>query len=109
MDQHGISLNTLYAKCEEPEKGRKTGQPFVGMGGAVVVLRDAEAESDNDDCGVAVGREKEGEDDDKDEDGGDEGKVKVVRKEKKEKSAFGAFIAEGVGRKAKGFYGGGDS
>jgi len=26
-----------------------------------------------------------------------------------EKSLFGAFIAEGLGRKAKGFYGGGDS
>ena len=103
MDQHGISLNTLYAKCEEPEKGRKTGQPYVGMGGAVVVLRDAEADADADD-GAAVQKEK-GEDDDEDE-------VVVVRKEEKkekEKSAFGAFIAEGVGRKAKGFYGGGDS
>ncbi|KAF5340056.1 hypothetical protein D9611_012405 [Ephemerocybe angulata] len=75
LDQHGISLNTLYTNCEAPEKNRKTAQPFIGMNGAIVIIRDAEAEDSA----------------------------------KEEKSAFGAFIAEGMGRKAKGFYGGGDS
>ncbi|KAJ2918813.1 hypothetical protein MD484_g1616, partial [Candolleomyces efflorescens] len=77
LDQHGISLNTLYTNCEAPEKQRKTGhQPYIGMRGAVVVLRDAEADLEQHVAG---------------------------------KSVFGAFIAEGLGRKVKGFYGGGDS
>lgn len=77
LDQHGISLNTLYTNCEAPEKQRKTGhQPYVGMRGAVVVLRDADADAEDLPAG---------------------------------KNTFGAFIADGLGRKAKGFYGGGDS
>ncbi|KAH6907093.1 TLD-domain-containing protein [Coprinopsis sp. MPI-PUGE-AT-0042] len=73
LDQHGISLNTLYNNCEAPLRNRKHGQNYVGMGGVLLVLRDSETSEQSVD------------------------------------GTFGAFIAEGLGRKSKGFFGGGDS
>lgn len=78
LDQHGISLNTLYTQCEAPEKTRKPNQSYIGMAGSIFIIQDADASSS-----FIDGHE--------------------------EKSVFGAFIAEGIGRKTKGFYGGGDS
>ncbi|KAH6893970.1 TLD-domain-containing protein [Coprinopsis sp. MPI-PUGE-AT-0042] len=73
LDQHGISLNTLYNNCEAPLRNRKHGQNYVGMGGVLLVLRHSETSEQSVD------------------------------------GTFGAFIAEGLGRKSKGFFGGGDS
>ncbi|EAU87265.2 oxidation resistance protein 1 [Coprinopsis cinerea okayama7 len=73
LDQHGISLNTLYNNCETPERNRKRGEGYIGMGGAVLVVKDSLASENQD---------------------GD---------------LFGAFVAEGLGKKSKGFFGGGDS
>ncbi|TFK24152.1 TLD-domain-containing protein [Coprinopsis marcescibilis] len=69
LDQHGISLNTLYANCEAPERNRKLGAGFVGQGGVVLVVRDSEGEG----------------------------------------GMFGVYVPEGIGRRRKGFFGGGDS
>jgi len=77
LDQDGTSLNTLYNNCEAPLRNRKAGAPYVGMGGAMLVLRDSESES--------------------------------VLDSPNHGSVFGAFIAEGLGKKGRGFFGGGDS
>lgn len=50
MDQHGISLNTLYTLCEAPEKIRRPTQPYVGMGGHILVIRDDASDADKESC-----------------------------------------------------------
>lgn len=85
LDQHGISLNTLYTRCEEVLSSSQANYPSiiedVGLGtrGILLIIKDAGGEGEE----------------------GDEG-------------AFGAWIADGgglgMGKKGgKGYFGGGES